>query len=373
MNTSPSMKFYIWDQPRALKEIWNHHNEYTDSFSNYLADNQFKKIYLLGGGTSLYDGFIIKYMINNFMKTRAEAIAPALFTNHECVNPSRDWDNSKECVIAISITGTSVHSIMALKKAKELGMATVAITANENSAICQYADFVLKMMAEQEVTGPETRGYTVILATGYLATLEAGKKMGTLSDTEYKKYMDDFSEFVDHYEQSLKECDDWYNRNKKDFIDMKKIAIAGCGVHYGTAMEGRLKLFETFSRGCTYYEMEEMIHGPMRAYDENNYLFFINSDGSEHERMLEIYDFVSQLTNHIYVVGGRGPDENNPKDLDFSFKTNEYLQAIQYVGAFHLLSCLVSKDVGIDVDDYPLLRLKKQPIAHLELNHLMHK
>ena len=46
---------------------------------------------------------------------------------------------------------------------------------------------------------------------------------------------------------------------------MTKSSIAGYGNNYPTALEARLKFFETYSRPCTGYEMEEQMHGPMRA------------------------------------------------------------------------------------------------------------
>ena len=60
---------------------------------------------------------------------------------------------------------------------------------------------------------------------------------------------------------------------------MTKSSIAGYGNNFPTAMEARLKFFETYSRPCTGYEMEEQMHGPMRAYNAENYIFLIGSEG----------------------------------------------------------------------------------------------
>ena len=109
---------------------------------------------------------------------------------------------------------------------------------------------------------------------------------------------------ADNLEIVVNESIDWYNRNKEEFYQMTKSSIAGYGLNYPTALESRLKFFETYSRPCTGYEMEEQMHGPMRAYNQDNYIFMIASEGrKELERLKELVPYYKDVfTEHVFVV-----------------------------------------------------------------------
>ncbi|HIW56828.1 MAG TPA: MurR/RpiR family transcriptional regulator [Firmicutes bacterium] len=51
--------------------------------------------------------------------------------------------DEKDAAVCISLSGTSEDTVEAIKNAKRSGANTIAITNNENSAVCKYADTIL--------------------------------------------------------------------------------------------------------------------------------------------------------------------------------------------------------------------------------------
>ena len=116
-----------------------------------------------------------------------------------------------------------------------------------------------------------------------------------------------------------------------------------------------MKFFETYGRPCTAYEMEEQMHGPMRAYDQENYIFLIASEGDrELDRLKELVDYYKDVfTKHVFVVTCEDLPVS-PRDLKFSVRTSDILSPIIYIIPFQVLSALICEDVGIDTKNSPI-------------------
>lgn len=99
---------------------------------------------------------------------------------------------------------------------------------------------------------------------------------------------------------------------------MRKGCVAAYGLNYCTAIEAELKLFETFKHPVRGYEMEEMIHGPQMAFDEDTYVFLVASEEKELERVPRFIQFFEEnhITEHVFVITA---NEMKLKEKDLCF------------------------------------------------------
>ena len=349
-----SMIGHVKDTPRILKKTYNIKDEYLQPFVDLFVKNDFKKVYFLGSGTSHHVALVIRNIFVNLLKIEGIACIPTIFTNHEMINPSGSFKNEEICVIGFSQHGDSISTCEAVVRAKKEGFFTIGVSEQLNSVIETLTDAYCHLVCEEEEIGPETRGYTGTIYQFYIIALEIAKAKRIINENEYAKLDNDAKNLANDLTIAVQESIDWYNRNKAEFLTMKKSAIAGYGMNYPTALEARLKFFETYAKPCTGYEMEEQLHGPLRAYNKDNFAFYILSEGVEFTRGVEVVNYMRDVfTEHVFVVTSENIVVTN-RDLKFSIKTNNLLSPILYVVPFQVLSALICEDVGIDTKVSPI-------------------
>lgn len=351
-----SMIGHIQDTPRVLKKAYTLRDEYMNDFVDAFVSHDFKKVYFLGSGTSNHVSMVIKNLFVDLLHVEGVACAPTIFTNHENPNPSGVFKKEQICVIGFSQHGDSISTCEAVKKASEDGYFTIAVTEQLDSALQELADVYCHLVCEEEEIGPETRGYTETIYQFYIQAIEIARRKKLISEAEFHQLDAEAKALADNLEIVVKESVDWYNRNKQEFYQMTKSSIAGYGYNYPTALESRLKFFETYSRPCTGYEMEEQMHGPMRAYNQDNYIFMIASEGQkELNRLKELVPYYKDVfTEHVFVITCEEGVASTDRDLKFSVRTSDLLSPILYVIPFQVLSALICEDTGIDTKVSPI-------------------
>ncbi|MSA71494.1 SIS domain-containing protein [Holdemania massiliensis] len=351
-----SMIGHIQDTPRVLKKAYTLRDEYMNDFVDAFVSHDFKKVYFLGSGTSNHVSMVIKNLFVDLLHVEGVACAPTIFTNHENPNPSGVFKKEQICVIGFSQHGDSISTCEAVKKASEDGYFTIAVTEQLDSALQELADVYCHLVCEEEEIGPETRGYTETIYQFYIQAIEIARRKKLISEAEFHQLDAEAEALADNLEIVVKESVDWYNRNKQEFYQMTKSSIAGYGYNYPTALESRLKFFETYSRPCTGYEMEEQMHGPMRAYNQDNYIFMIASEGQkELNRLKELVPYYKDVfTEHVFVITCEEGVASTDRDLKFSVRTSDLLSPILYVIPFQVLSALICEDTGIDTKVSPI-------------------
>lgn len=350
-----SMIGHIQDTPRVLQKAYDQRETYMHDFCQAFSTHDFRKLYLLGSGTSYHVAFVIRNIFTDLLDVEGICIPPMIFTYHENINPGNRLSKDEICVIGFSQHGDSISTCEALKKAHEEGYYTIAVSEQLNSVLETFADAYCHLVCEEEEIGPETRGYTETIFQFYLLAIEVAKAKGILTPQQYRAMDRDAAVLASQCSVIVSESIDWYNKNRSEFLKMSKSSIAGYGYNYPTALEARLKLFETYGRPCTAYEMEEQMHGPMRAYDQDNYIFLIASEGKrELNRLKELVGYYNDVfTRHIFVVTCEDLPVSQ-RDLKFSVRTSDILSPILYVIPFQVLSALICEDIGIDTKISPI-------------------
>ena len=117
-----------------------------------------KKLMICGNGGSAADAqHLAAEFTGRFIKDRIPMAAIALTTDSSALTCiSNDYSyrevfsrqllalgQAGDCLLAISTSGNSKNVLLALKKAKELGMKTVAFTGYGGGVMAEFADFLI--------------------------------------------------------------------------------------------------------------------------------------------------------------------------------------------------------------------------------------
>jgi len=351
-----SMIGHIIDTPRVLKVAYDTRDQYMTDFVNAFVNHNFKKVYFLGSGTSNNVSMVIRNIFVDILGVEGVAIAPTLFTNHENLNPSGVFKKEEICVIGFTQHGDSISTCQALERSHREGYFTIAVTEQLNSVAEQFADAYCHLVCGEEEIGPETRGYTETIQQFYIIAIEIAKAKGVITEEQYKKLDADALSVAENLHTVVEESINWYKKNREEFLQMTKSSIAGYGYNYPTALEGRLKFFETYARPCTGYEFEEQMHGPFRAYGPENYMFVIVSEteAEKNRARAAIPYYKDAFTDHVFVVTSEDDFDLSEKDLKLSYKATDILSPMVYIIPFQVLSALACEDVGIDTKVSPI-------------------
>ncbi|WP_164512004.1 SIS domain-containing protein [Lacticaseibacillus daqingensis] len=349
------MMDHIEDTGRVLQRAYDERADYGADFINLLAKGDYKKIYFTGSGTSYNAMRVVRNTFVKLLQIEGVAVEPTIFTYSESINPSSAFRPDQILVIGLSQHGDSLSTCEALQRAVDEGYTTVGVSEELGAPIERITSHYLHLVCEEEQIGPETRGYTETLFQFYILALEVAKAKGLIGNEKYKLLDADAQQAVNDYTTVVAESKNWYEATANELVKMQKSSIAGYGYNFPTAQEARLKFFETFGRPSTAYEMEEQLHGPLRAYNSDNYIFLIGGNaGPEFDRMKDIAAYYRRAwTEHVFVISGEDFDATS-KDLQFSVKTTALLSPVFYTVPFQVLSAQLSKAVGIDTSVSPV-------------------
>lgn len=335
---------YIDSQQSVLNNIIENELVKIERCADGIDLDNIEKILLIGSGTSYNVGIAVKNIFEHLLKKEVLVEYPFPLRKYSSLLDGKDKKST--LAIAISQSGKSTGTIECIEKSKNAGMKTACLTSNIDSEISKKVDFVIPVMCGDEKVGPKTKGYTATLLTLQVLALYLSRKAGLVSENWYNCYLGQIKSAISNMNKIIKESHDWFNKN----IDWNKAAsifIVGYGPNMGTALEGGLKLLETFRRPVLSYDIEEYIHGPYNALGVDTHIIFIDSMGSGSNMMKKLVPFVEGITNHYLVISFDSDDYLDEHRINIP-RCDEYISPIVCILPFQVIACEIAKSIGID-------------------------
>lgn len=357
----PTVIGYMKEQPDVLKNVLTQANVFVEPFIDVMKRYDIKKIIFFGSGTSYNVSLIAAYYFKHIAGIAAEAQYPTVFYNYE----KPDWTGmlreDQILFVGISQSGTSISTIDVMKHAKAKGYHTLVLTGNLESEITKHVDTKVHLLVGDELTPPETKGYTVSLLSVYLWAIHTAKQARVMTNENFDQALLETKVLIDHFQTVVEESEAWYDRNKTSIVHSDRIYVLGYGIDFGTAIEAQLKIGEMLRLPTIGYEIEEYSHGPTMAIADNQTIFMIGSQEAEFERMQLFQKTFKKYTDRIHVITCSDM-EHDERDLVFSVKVNKYLAPLMYTVPFQFVAAKGAKDIHIDTGINPF----EEPLAHLE-------
>jgi glutamine---fructose-6-phosphate transaminase (isomerizing) len=248
----------------------------------------FKSIYLVGHGSSLYNGIVGEYALEHIAGIPAKAIPAFAFSAYSemaVLGP-------QTLVVGISTTGETQAVCDALARAQQAGSPTLAITAHHNSPVTRFADAVILTGGEDDRISVKTKSYVQALISIYLL---ASYLSGDLQQKDY--WLDQIRIAAQSSREILEQQRGPIKELAEKYAKAPNLFVLGSGPNLGTAEEASLKVIETAKMYSECQELEEFFHGRLREVDETSPLFFIAPHGHASQRVL---DFLT-VTDTIHV------------------------------------------------------------------------
>ena len=176
-------------------------------------------------------------------------------------------------LVAVSRSGTTSETQVAMQRFRELGGAVWSITCYPESPVGAGSDLVLPAVAAQEQSIAQTRSFSsMLLLAQALAATAAGHDISVL-DT------------LPGHARSLLDANAGLAQALGSRADLRQVFFLGSGPQYGVANEAMLKLKEMSISHSEAYHFMEFRHGPKSMVDAQTLVVALLGDAAfEHEQ-----------------------------------------------------------------------------------------
>lgn len=298
----------IFEQPKAVADTLlgrlNEENQIVLDELHLSEDEMqnLKKIVVLACGTAYHAGMIAKYAIEKWAKITVEVELASEFRYRD---PLID---SQTLVIAISQSGETMDTLMALRHAKAGGARILAVCNTNSSTIPRESDAVLYTHAGPEIAVASTKAFLTQVVALYLIGLHLAQVRGVMSGVEVKTLFDEMVELPGKIEQILETVEP-LRELTRGFAQSTSVLFLGRNVGFPVALEGALKLKELAYMHAEGFAGGELKHGPIALIEEGTPVIAILPFGHEHglaEKMLSNIQEVKARGARVIVIAQEG-------------------------------------------------------------------
>ncbi len=303
------------------------------------------RIMIVACGTSWHAGLVAEYIIEELCRIPVEVEYASEFRYR---NPIV---NKGDVIIAISQSGETADTLVALEKAKENGAFIFGVVNAVGSSIARISHAGAYTHAGPEIGVASTKAFTGQLAVLMMMALDIAKHKGTIDSEKYQHLLAELEAVPEKVATILQQTDaikaiaEKY-KNASDFL------FLGRGYNFPIALEGALKLKEISYIHAEGYPAAEMKHGPIALVDETLPVVFIATKDPYHEKVVSNMQEIKARKGKIIAVITE--DDQTTRDLCDDIipipHADELIAPILTVVPLQLLSYYVGTAKGIDVD-----------------------
>jgi glucosamine--fructose-6-phosphate aminotransferase (isomerizing) len=222
---------------------------------------QINKVVVIACGTAAHAGMVAKYAIEHWTRVPVEVELASEFRYRDpIVGPD-------SLVIAISQSGETMDTLMALRHAKAQGARTLAICNTVGSTIPREADAVLYTYAGPEVAVASTKAFLTQIVAAYLVGLYLGQVRGTMFEDEIRGILEELNDMPRKVDQVL-DTTDPVRALARELANSPSVLFLGRHVGFPVALEGALKLKELAYMHAEGFAAGELKHGPIALIEE---------------------------------------------------------------------------------------------------------
>jgi glucosamine--fructose-6-phosphate aminotransferase (isomerizing) len=323
----PAEYLISWDASAAqkggfthfmLKEIFEQPKAVADTLIGRLSDNKqivldelrmsadeiraLKKITVIACGTAYHAGMVAKYAIEKWAKIPVEVEIASEFRYRDPII------DAGTLVIAISQSGETMDTLMAVRHAKAAGGRVLAICNTNSSTIPRESDAVLYTHAGPEIAVASTKALLTQMVAVYLIGLHLAQVNGSLKDAEVEGLYNELLELPGKIEQILETVEP-LRALTRSFAENNIVLFLGRNIGYPVALEGALKLKELAYIHAEGFAGGELKHGPIALIDQGTPVIAILPAGHEHaldEKMLSNIQEVKARGARVIVIAEEG-------------------------------------------------------------------
>jgi glucosamine--fructose-6-phosphate aminotransferase (isomerizing) len=307
------------------------------------------KVFIVACGTAYHAGMVAKYAIEHWTRIPCEVELASEFRYRDPV-----LDRST-LVVAISQSGETMDTLMALRHAKDQKARVLAICNTNGSTIPRESDAVLYTRGGPEIAVASTKAFLTQLVACYLVGLHLAQVRGI-------KYADEVAAVVAQLEAIPAKLDavldvmEPVRQLARDLVNARTVLFIGRHVGFPVALEGALKLKELAYMHAEGFAAGELKHGPIALIEDGTPVVCIVPSpagrGVLHDKIVSNIQEVRARGARTIVIAEEGDDAVRPyaDHLIMVPRTPTLLAPLVTTVPLQVLAAEIAAARGHDVD-----------------------
>jgi glutamine---fructose-6-phosphate transaminase (isomerizing) len=306
------------------------------------------KIIIVACGTAFHAGLLAKYTIEHWTRIPCEVELASEFRYRD---PIIDRDTM---VIAISQSGETMDTLMALRHARQQRAKVLAISNTNGSTIPRESDAVVYTHAGPEIAVASTKAFLTQIVACHLIGLYLAQVRGT-------KYGDAIATMYTELERIPAAISEVLSTVEpvralaRELSGARSVLFLGRHVGYPVALEGALKLKELAYMHAEGFAAGELKHGPIALVEKGLPVFVIVPPRARsvlHDKVVSNIAEVRARGARTIVLAEAGDEEvvAYADDLVTLPQVPTLLQPLVATVPLQVFSCEMATVRGHDVD-----------------------
>ncbi len=263
--------------------------------------------YLVACGTAYHAALVAEYLWENQLPIPLHAVIASEFRMRRVhVTPNT-------LVVAISQSGETIDTLMAVRRAKERGARVLALVNAERSAIDRESDATVYTRAGIEIGVAATKTFTAQIAALGLLGLALGEERGTVARQAVREELRRLALLPGKIAEALR-LESAILKLAERLHHARDVLFLARGVLFPIALEGALKLKEISYVHAEGYPAGEMKHGPIALIDEGTPVVMLVSREVACEKILSNMQEVKARRGCVVAVTD-APDDPTIREL----------------------------------------------------------
>ncbi|MBD8061572.1 glutamine--fructose-6-phosphate transaminase (isomerizing) [Oceanitalea stevensii] len=306
------------------------------------------KIIVVACGTAAYAGHVAKYAVEHWCRIPVEVELAHEFRYRDPVV------NEKTLVVAISQSGETMDTIMAVRHAREQGSKVLAVVNTYGSTIARESDAVLYTHAGPEVAVASTKAFIAQITATYLLGLYLAQLRGNKYIDEVADYLTELGRIPGKIEEVLARQEQ-VREVARAMKDTTSVLFLGRHVGFPVALEGALKLKELAYIHAEGFAAGELKHGPIALIEEGQPVFVVVPTPRRptlHAKVISNIQEIRARGARTLVIAEDGDDDVTPfADVVFRYPpTPTLMTPLVSVVPLQIFAGELARAKGYDVD-----------------------
>lgn len=340
------MEKEIHEQPRAVADTLR--SELATPWEEGLGKldlSEVDHIYLVACGTSYHAALVAEYLWEPLLGL---PVAAEIASEFRYKSPAV---GKNTLVVAVSQSGETIDTLMALRGAKAQGAQVVGVVNIVGSAIARESHAVLYTRAGLEIGVAATKTFTAQIAALTLLGLWLARGRGLLSESDLQERKEELSQAPRLVEKALG-LGPAIETLAQKLYSFPNFLYLGRGILYPLALEGALKLKEISYIHAEGYAAGEMKHGPIALVHEQMPVVVLYSKEELPDKVLANIQEVKARRGILVAFADDDPPELRElvDHLILLPKASRSLLPFTFTPALQLLAYHIARLRGTDVD-----------------------
>ena len=308
------------------------------------------KIVVIACGTAAYAGQVARYAIEHWCRIPTEVELAHEFRYRDPIV------NEKTLVVAVSQSGETMDTLMAVRHAQEQGAKVVAICNTNGSTIPREADAVLYTHAGPEIAVASTKAFLAQITAAYLLGLYLAQLRGNKFKDEIATLLSELEAMPGKIQRVLDEVEPQVKELATSMKDAESVLFLGRHVGFPVAMEGALKLKEIAYIHAEGFAAGELKHGPIALIDQGQPVIVIvpspNGRDSLHAKVVSNIQEIRARGAETIVIAEEGDDavREFANHVFYVPEAPTLMQPLVATVPLQIFACELAGAKGYDVD-----------------------